>query len=261
MCFIKCHGLTLLNCAATHPGESGFGWDICSEPGLEPGLVTALMFLLGLTGNIACGKSTVARLLQARGAHVIDADLLVRELYAQPEFVRRVESLFAHRVLDGSLVAADGSVDRTALGALVFNDAEALRRLEALVHPAVAALREQKIRELKATAQPPAVVLEAVKLIESGQAASCDVVWWVTCRESVQKERLMHNRGLDEAAATRRLAQQPSPQKKRALLGDVPLVEIENNGSLRELEARVEAEWSKRAPAAKARAASTRDAS
>jgi dephospho-CoA kinase len=224
------------------------------------GLSPAFMILLGLTGNIACGKSTVARMLQARGAHVIDSDLLVRELYAQPAFVHRVQSLFANRVLDRPLLAADGSIDRTALGTLVFNDAAALRRLEELVHPAVAALREQKIDELKSTVQPSAVVLEAVKLIESGQAAICDVVWWVTCRESVQMQRLMRDRGLDEAAARRRLAQQPSPENKRALLGDVPLVEIENSGSLGELEMRVDAEWSKWAPDTSSGNVSTRAA-
>jgi dephospho-CoA kinase len=219
------------------------------------------MLLLGLTGNIACGKSTVARLLQARGAQVIDSDLLVRELYAEPEFARRVALLFADRVLDNALLAADGSVDRTALGALVFDDANALRRLEDVVHPAVAALRKRKIAELSTHFAPSVVVLEAVKLIESGQARECDLVWWITCDRAVQMERLMHGRGLDEAAAVRRLAQQPSPEKKRALLGDVPLVEIENNGSLHALEARVEFEWSKWVPAAKTRDASTRAAS
>jgi dephospho-CoA kinase len=206
------------------------------------------MILLGLTGDIACGKSTVARMLQAHGAHVIDADLLVRELYAQPEFAQRIASLFADRVLDKPLLAADGSIERTALGALVFNDADALRRLEAVVHPAVRALREQKISVLTVQGQPPAIVLEAVKLIESGQAATCDVVWWISCTRAVQIKRLMHDRGLDEASAVRRLAQQPAPEKKRALLGDVPLVVIENNGSLHELEARVNEEWRRWAP-------------
>lgn len=206
------------------------------------------MILLGLTGDIACGKSTVARMLQARGAHLIDSDLLVRELYANPYFARRVAALFADRVLEKPLLTAEGAVDRTALGAFVFSNPDALLQLEALVHPAVAALRARKIAMLRTGGAPPAVVLEAVKLIESGQAAICDVVWWITCDKAVQMQRLVRDRGLDEAAAAARLAQQPSAEQKRALLGDVPLVEIANNSSLRDLEARVNEEWRRWAP-------------
>jgi dephospho-CoA kinase len=208
------------------------------------------MKLLGLTGNIACGKSTVAALLQEQGAVLIDADLLVRELYATPNFVEQVVALFRDRFAANSPVSvlslthADGSINRQALGELVFADPSALRQLEALVHPAVAALREEKLAALRALPEPPpAAVLEAVKLIESGQAQNCDTVWCVVCAPDVQLERLMTRRGLDEAAAKARLANQPDAAAKQALLGSVPLVLIPNNGTLDELRERVLSQW------------------
>lgn len=218
------------------------------------------MIILGLTGDIACGKSTVARWLQTRGAVLLDADLLVRELYADPVFARQVAALFddetsPHEYSSGATSASvtdaqsrfllpDGTINRVALGNLVFNDALALRRLEELVHPAVAALRDRKIADLRKSQTPPrAVVLEAVKLIESGQARGCDEVWWIVCDPEVQLRRLMENRGLSEEAARIRLAQQPDREKKRALLGDVPCVVVENNKGMAELENRVAKQW------------------
>lgn len=210
------------------------------------------MRVLGLTGDIACGKSTVAQILSERGAHVIDADLLVRELYSDPIFARRVVELFADHFAGNSATSVlslthhDGSINRAALGDLVFSDPRALRQLEALVHPAVALLRDEKLQTLHRLDAPPAVVvLEAVKLIESGQARDCDVVWCVTCRPDFQAQRLMDKRGLSAAAARARVAAQPGLKAKRAALGAVPFVEIENNGSLDELTCRVQAELAK----------------
>jgi dephospho-CoA kinase len=209
------------------------------------------MFLLGLTGDIASGKSTVADMLAMRGAAVIDADALVHELYADRDFASRVAALF--RTSDGAvsgslanspLLKPDGSIDRVALGAMVFRDAEALARLEALVHPAVAALRWQRIEALRERVpSPQIVVVEAVKLIESGQARECGEVWWVVSRPELQRERLMRKRGLSETEAQARLARQPSRAQKRELLGITPLVTVENNGTIHDLEARVDAEW------------------
>ena len=209
------------------------------------------MFVLGLTGDIACGKSTVARMLAARGAAVLDADALVHELYADRNFARRVAALFESPggVTSPPILTPDGTIDRVALGALVFRDAASLARLEAMVHPAVAELRERKIEELRArTSQAVSsqvVVLEAVKLIESGQAKICAAVWWVTSRPALQIRRLMEERGLSEAQARERLQRQPAPEAKRALLGATPLVVIENNGTLEDLERQVEAQWEK----------------
>lgn len=214
------------------------------------------MRLLGLTGDIAAGKSTVAALLKNQyGAAAIDADALVHELYADPSFAARlVAALTDFRGADAdaidtvSLLDGSGAIDRRALGALVFNNARALRQLEAIVHPAVVALRETKLRELSARAPlPNVVVLEAVKLIESGQAAGCEIVWCVRAAPVVQLGRLMENRGLDPIAAQARLDNQPPFAAKKELLAALPdappLVEIWNNGTPAELEAAIASAW------------------
>lgn len=200
------------------------------------------MKLLGLTGNIACGKSTVASLLRDRGAAVLDADLLVHELYSDTDFATQVATLFGKNVLNSL-----GMIDRPALGKIVFSDANALRRLELLVHPAVGKLREEKLAELASRPEPPqVVVLEAVKLLESGQGRDCHVVWCVRCQPETQLQRLMEIRGLSEDEAQKRLDSQPSYEAKLQLAQeqDVPLVFVENDGTPEELQERVGALWS-----------------
>jgi len=197
------------------------------------------MRILGLTGDIAAGKSTVARQLESLGAEVLDSDKLVHELYSDPAFGAQVAVLFAEPVLD-----EDGAVDRRALGAVVFRDPEALSRLERLVHPAVADLRARRVAELRARlAPPPAVVLEAVKLLESGGAVECDEIWCVVCRPEVAMERLTKNRHMSRIQALERLAAQPPRATKLALAGNVPLVWIENSAPEADLEALVPREW------------------
>ncbi len=192
--------------------------------------------LIGLTGGIASGKSTVARLLKERGAVHIDADAIVHELYADTKFAAQVQSLFESPVLD-----AQGRVDRAQLGKIVFADAEALKRLENLVHPAVRQWRDAKLRE---NADAKCIVYEAVKLIESLQTVKCDVIWCVFSEPAIQMRRLMETRNLSEAEARSRLAHQPPLTEKRLLLqqsaNEVPFLVIENNGTLEELEAKVE---------------------
>ncbi|MBW3636166.1 MAG: dephospho-CoA kinase [Armatimonadetes bacterium] len=197
------------------------------------------MRILGLTGDIACGKSSVARLLAAKGAAILDADLLVRELYADPDFASQVAALFAAPVRN-----ENGEIDRARLGALVFEDEEKLRRLERLVHPAVAALRSEKLRALEA-AGAEVVAVEAVKLLESGQGANCDEIWCVVCAPEVQLRRLMENRGLSESEARARLQNQPTREAKIALARPTPLWWIENNGTMDELAAQVARHWTR----------------
>ena len=208
------------------------------------------MFLLGLTGDIACGKSTVARLLQGRGAAHIDADALVHELYQNPDFARGLQSYLQdiapdNRVLD-SLLDAQERIDRRVLGTLVFQNTALLQQLEARVHPAVAQLREEKLRELRSLVAPPrVVVLEAVKLVESGQARPCNRVWWITASPETQKQRLIEHRGLSAEAAQSRLNNQPPRQEKLQQLEDwqIPFNLISNDGSLNDLAARVGFAW------------------
>ena len=194
------------------------------------------MKILGLTGDIACGKSTVARLLGGRGAAHLDADLQVRELYADLDFAAQVVARF------GDVTSPSGAVDRAKLAPLVFDNPARLRELESLVHPAVARLRQRQLAELKAQGREVAVI-EAVKLLESGQGAGCDEIWCVTAAPAVQLRRLMENRGLSEAAARARLERQPARADKERLTGAVPLVWIDNGGTPAQLEQIVARHW------------------
>ena len=158
--------------------------------------------IIGLTGPIGCGKSTVAAWLGELGGAVVDADALAREVTApgQPA-LNAIRDRFGAGVFESS-----GALDRAALGAIVFSDASALADLEAIVHPGVRSLVEERL-ERAARDGDPFVVVEAIKLVEGGLAARCDEVWLIECGPEVQRERLM-GRGLEAADAERRLATQ-----------------------------------------------------
>ena len=157
---------------------------------------------IGITGPIGCGKSQVARWLAEAGARVIDADRVAREVTAPgtPAHDAVLERFGA------PVTAPDGTLDRAALGRLVFADPAALRELEAIVHPAV---RPRILEALDdaVTESAPAVVVEAIKLVEGGLAAVCDEVWLVSCEPAVQRERLV-GRGSAPADADQRIAAQ-----------------------------------------------------
>jgi len=205
-----------------------------------------VIYLIGLTGNIATGKSLVARMLGDLGAYVIDADELVHELQ------RKDAPVWAGIVgeFGEGILRADGEIDRAKLGALVFSDSEALHRLESIVHPAVGAEIERQLANL----EPPdqVVVIEAIKLIEAGLHKRCNALWVVTSRPGVQLDRLMRTRGLSEADAQVRIAAQP-PQSKKAALADVL---IENDTTVGDLRAQVERHWKRVQVAAHRRRAS-----
>jgi dephospho-CoA kinase len=158
---------------------------------------------IGLTGPIGCGKSTVARWLgELPGVVVIDADRVARDVLGPGEpAVDAVVERFGTGILD-----ADGALDRAALGRIVFADPAALRDLEAIVHPAVrprvVALVEEAERRGAA-----AVVIEAIKLVEGGLAATCNEVWLVRCDPAVQRDRLIA-RGTSARDADQRTAAQ-----------------------------------------------------
>jgi dephospho-CoA kinase len=158
--------------------------------------------LIGLTGPIGCGKSTIAAMLGELGGVVIDADALSREVTApgQPA-LDAIRARFGEGVFHPS-----GVLDRAALGALVFDDDTALRDLESIVHPGVRSLLEQRLDRAQRDGDP-FVVVEAIKLVEGGLAERCHEVWLIECPPQVQRERLAV-RGMEAADIERRLASQ-----------------------------------------------------
>lgn len=196
------------------------------------------MKILGLTGSIACGKSTVAKWLQQHGAIVIDADALVHELYRDTAFTKQIGQSFGTFV-----IGKDGVVDRKALGNLVFGNPHKMAKLEKIVHPAVLELRDQRVLDIKHSAHPPEVlVLDAVKLVESGQYKICQSVWCLVVDRNTQIDRLIHKRNLTHKEALQRIVVQP-PSDKKDVQTDIPIIYIDNNGSVDELEQNVERLW------------------
>lgn len=187
--------------------------------------------ILGITGNIACGKSVVGQMLLELGVEkYIDADALVHQLYQGGKpIARRVAEVFG-----AGVIAADGSVDRQALGKIVFRDAEALRRLEAIVHPAVGAAMSAALADVS----PDGIaVIDAVKLLEGASGAFCQSTWLITCPVEQELARLMARNGLSESEARARLQAQPSVERRLPLVDEV----IDNGGSLAETRRQVAA--------------------
>jgi dephospho-CoA kinase len=190
-----------------------------------------LRIVLGITGNIASGKSTVVGILKELGAHHIDADIVYRELVGPGQPL--LEAL-AGRFGDG-IIAPDGSLDRRALGAIVFSDPSALVDLDALTHPAVIAEIDRRADAMRAGV----IIIDAVKLIESGHAEHCDAVWLIIAPHEMQVTRLMERNTLSRAEALKRVAAQPPLEPKIARADRI----IENSGSLEDLRTEVEAAW------------------
>jgi dephospho-CoA kinase len=212
------------------------------------------LYLIGLTGNIACGKSTVLAMLRELGAQVIDADRVTHELQRAGEPVyEQIVAAFGAQIL----AEPGGPIDRTRLGAIVFADPAALRRLEQIVHPAVHARIEAWLDSIGARDQglgirkesgprpptpdprPPVAVIDAIKLLESGWKPLCDAIWVVACPPEQQLARLMATRGLSEAEARTRIAAQP-PQSAKVAQADVV---IDNGGTLDDTRRQIEAAW------------------
>jgi dephospho-CoA kinase len=179
-------------------------------------------FVIGVTGNIACGKSTVMRCLGDLGAKLIDADRVYHELIAPGlPLWQALQDRFGAEIL-----SADGTIDRRALGGIVFSDRAALTDLDWIAHPAVI----EAIRKLIAQATAPLLAVDAIKLIESGMTSLCDAVWLVTCDPEQQVARLMSRNGLPRSEAERRVAAQPPVEPKRSMVDTV----IDNSGSIAE---------------------------
>ena len=190
------------------------------------------MRFVGLTGGIGSGKSTVTALLRARGAVILDADEFAR-VAVEPgtDALRRIVDRFGREVL-----ASDGSLDRAKLAAIVFADPAALGDLEAIVHPEVRRLIGEGIRDNVDTDH--VVVLVNPLLIEMGTHRDCDVVVVLSVSPETQVARAVA-RGMDEADVRSRLAAQ-LPLPERAAQADVL---IDNEGTIEQLEAQVDALW------------------
>ncbi len=181
------------------------------------------MIVIGLSGGIASGKSTFARLLVEQGAVLIDADIVARELMSSGAAAYwPVVEHFGQGILGES-----SEIDRAALGQIVFKDPAALAVLDGLVHPQVVI----EIRQRLGTMDADVVIIEAIKLYESGLDRLCDEVWVVICDQEQQIRRLVEERGLSEADATARVAAQ-ADSAERAARADLV---ITNNGSLAQL--------------------------
>lgn len=192
------------------------------------------MRVIGLTGGIASGKTLVSQRLAERGALVIDADKLGHEAYRRgTETYDAVVNTFGPDV-----IGVDGEIDRKALGGKVFGDPEARRRLEQIVWPAIRAMMDQRLKELRASGTA-AVVLEAAVLIEADWLPLVDEVWLVAAPPDVARQRLMERNGLTPEQAESRLRAQLTNEKRREYADLV----IENDGSIDELVRKVDDAW------------------
>ncbi|MET9272524.1 dephospho-CoA kinase [Kribbella sp. NPDC003557] len=190
------------------------------------------MLRVGLTGGIGAGKSAVSSRLAARGAVVIDSDVLAREVVARgTDGLDEVVAAFGPGVL-----TADGELDRPALGTIVFGDEAARRKLEAIVHPRVRA----RAAQIEAGAADDAIVVHDIPLlVETGQAGGFDVVLVVDVPVEVQVRRLTAQRGMADEEAERRIASQASREDRLAVADLV----VDNSGTLEDLDRRLDEVW------------------
>lgn len=189
-------------------------------------------YVIGLTGNIATGKSTVLAYLAQKGAHVVDADKLAHKtLEPDGAAYGKVLDRFGNTLLDEA-----GRIDRARLAEIVFADPQELARLEEIVHPATFELLRWNMTQSRAEI----VILEAIKLLESGRMLTLsDEIWVVTSHPDAQLRRMMDTRGMTEEEARRRMAVQSSQAIKMSQADQV----IINDGSLDDLYAQLDQLW------------------
>jgi dephospho-CoA kinase len=176
------------------------------------------MKVIGLTGNIGCGKSTVAQMLRAAGVATVDADAVAREIRHNDAEAR------------ADIVRRFGTYDAAELSSVVFSDPDALRDLEEILHPRVRGAIRARLAELE-EGGIDVVAVEVIKLLESPLADGCDEIWVVRCDEADAIRRLAESRGMDEETARSRLAHQSSQEEKIAAAdvvidGSAPIEEV-----------------------------------
>jgi len=193
------------------------------------------MPLIALTGGIASGKSTIARRLSDRGAVVVDADAIVRDVQAPGSPVlRKIADAFG-----SSVIAADGSLDRAALGALVFADDDARARLNALVHPAVKRESARRFAEALAADPDAVVVYDVPLLVETRADDPWDLIVVAHAPASLREQRLVELRGLSPADARARIAAQADDDARLAIADVV----IDTAGTIAQTQVQTDAVW------------------
>lgn len=188
-------------------------------------------YVIGLTGNIAVGKSLVRQRLQELGAYAIDADRIAHQVMMPggPAF-QAILAAFGPQILGG-----DGQVDRAALGRIVFSDLAALKRLEAITHPVI----HETIDRLVKHSEKEVAVIEAIKLLEGRLKDAVDAVWVVHAAPQTQHQRLISQRGLSPEEARQRIQAQNS-QADKIRQADVV---IHNDGDIADTLKQVQAHW------------------
>ena len=195
------------------------------------------MFVIGLTGGIGTGKTLVSQMLEELGAVVVNADLLGHEIYLpQTDGWREVVDTFGDEVL-----ASDGQIDRQKLGSIVFNDPAELEKLNAIAHPRIYSLAEQRLEEVRAKGTEVAV-LEAALLIEAKWLPLVDDVWVTTSDEAHVIQRLQERNNMTKEAVRSRIGSQ-MPQSERVGYANAT---IENSASLEHLRDQVAKLWESR---------------
>lgn len=190
---------------------------------------------IGLTGGIACGKSTVSAMLTELGAHLVDADRVAREVVLPGEpALQAVAEKFGQAVLN-----EDGSLNRPALGSIVFGQADRLRELEAITHPAIRQRMREQMEQAERLEADPVVVADIPLLYETEQQSSYEGVIVVYVPHEVQRERLMNRNGLSADEAERRIGLQMDIERKRSMADWV----IDNSGTLEETRKQVQQLW------------------
>jgi len=188
------------------------------------------MFVLGVTGGVGSGKSTVAKILERRGAVVLDADAIVHDLYRGGPLARAIEESFGSTAL-----AEDGSVNRKKLAEIVFHDPARRLELESLVHPHVRARVQEELARLKGEGFRGLVVVDAALLVETSHPYPLDALLVVAAPRSSRLERL-EARGMSREEASRRMGAQATDEEKERRADFV----LSNDGTLADLEDRVD---------------------
>jgi dephospho-CoA kinase len=191
------------------------------------------MRIIGLTGGIGSGKSTVAGFLADLGAVVVDLDKTGHQVLQRKEIMDRLLHEFGREILDDN-----GEIDRSQLGRKVFDDKGALLKLNAIVHPAIDAIVEEKIQKYQRQ-DVRAVILEAAAMLEAGRDWQVDEIWVITAPEAAVLQRLYGRPGYSEADVKARIRSQITDEE-RIKQADVV---IANDGTLEELKERVKTEW------------------